>query len=262
MIYVLSKLFWIVAQPINLIVILVLLWPVLNVLGYRRAGPAFLKAALAILVSITMLPIGQMLLIPLEDRFPRAEKLPDKLAGIIVLGGSIEAELSEQRGFSVFGNALERLTETVALARRYPQARIIFTGGSAALTGSKPKEAEYARQFFVGQGLSKERVIYEDRSRNTWENVENSKALINPRPSERWVLITSAFHMPRSVGIFRKLGWNVIPDPVDYRTGGVIDVSDFRLILRIQELDLALKEWIGLMAYSALGRTSSLFPGP
>lgn len=262
MTYILSKLLWTIVQPLNLIVILVLLWPVLTRLGYRRAGVRVLQTALGILVTVTVLPVGQMLLIPLEDRFPRPDPFPDQVAGIIVLGGAIDSDISDARGFPVFARPGQRMDEALALAQRYPQAKILFTGGSGDIVGPKIREAIYARRFLEERGIPAERVLIEDASRNTWENAANSFALVQPNPAENWLLVTSAYHMPRSVGIFRRVGWRVVPDAVDYRTQGALSIRGFELITRLNELDVALKEWIGLIAYSALGRTDSLFPGP
>jgi uncharacterized SAM-binding protein YcdF (DUF218 family) len=260
--YILSKALWTIVQPLNLIVLLVLLWPVLRRLGYRRAGTRALRAALLLLVTLTLLPVGQMLLIPLENRFARPDPFPDQVAGIIVLGGAVDSDISEARGIVTLTSNGARLTEALALARKYPQAKILFAGGSGDIVGPKIREAAYARRFLEEQGLAPERLIVEEDSRNTWENAANSLALVQPKAEENWLLVTSAYHMPRSVGIFRRVGWHVIPDPVDYRTRGVLDIRGFELIFRMQELNVALKEWIGLVAYSLLDRTDSLFPGP
>jgi len=262
MTYILSKLFWAIAQPLNFIVLLVLAWPVLTRLGYRRIGERVLQAALGLLVTVTILPVGQMLLIPLEDRFPRPDPFPAEVTGIIVLGGAVDADVSEARGVFTPTQNFARMTEALRLARIYPQAKILFTGGSGDIIGPKRPEADYARKFFVEQGVPEERLIFEEESRNTYENAANSIALVKPEPGQSWLLVTSAYHMPRSVGIFRRVGWPVIPDPVDYRTQGALSIRGFALLARLTELDVSLREWVGLVAYSALGRTSSLFPGP
>jgi uncharacterized SAM-binding protein YcdF (DUF218 family) len=261
-IYILSKLFWAIAQPVNFIVLLVLAWAALTRLGYRRAGLRVLQTALGLLVTVTVLPVGQMLLIPLENRFTRPDPFPDAVAGIIVLGGAIDSDISAARGFPVFDRGGQRMDEALALARRYPNAKILFTGGSSDIVGPKIREAVYAGRFLANHGIPAGRLLVEDASRNTWENAENSFKLVKPKPEENWLLVTSAFHMPRAMGIFRRLGWRVIPDPVDYRTEGRLDIRGFTLIHRLSELDVALKEWIGLVAYSVLGRTDSLFPAP
>jgi uncharacterized SAM-binding protein YcdF (DUF218 family) len=104
----------------------------------------------------------------------------------------------------------------------------------------------------------------ERRSRNTQENAEFSKALAAPKSGERWLLVTSAYHMPRSVGVFRKAGFAVEPYPVDWRVGGPADRWRFRTfaIDGLANLDAGTREWMGLVAYRISGKTSEFFPGP
>jgi len=114
-------------------------------------------------------------------------------------------------------------------------------------------------------GMDTGRVIFERESRNTFENVADSKALVHPAPGETWILVTSAFHMPRSVGLFRAQGWPVIPDPVDYKTGtGQYEAGGFSIDLtgHLDLLSQAIKEWIGLLANRIMGHSETFFPGP
>jgi uncharacterized SAM-binding protein YcdF (DUF218 family) len=132
------------------------------------------------------------------------------------------------------------------------------------LFGEGATEAESVRQFFVDMGLPPERVLLEDRSRNTDENALFSRDLIKPKPGERWLLVTSAYHMPRSIGIFRRAGFAVEPYPVDWRTRGTADWTRAfdRMSEGLRRTDLATREWVGLLAYWATGRSAELFPGP
>ncbi len=151
------------------------------------------------------------------------------------------------------------------LARRYPNARILYSGGNPNLVAdAAAKEADYALTVFETLGISRDRVILERASRNTAENAEFAKAMILPKPGERWLLITSAFHMPRSIGIFRKAGFPVEAFPVDWRMGGPSDLTKFAIsaLEGLGRIDTAIREWIGLTAYWATGRTSEFFPGP
>jgi uncharacterized SAM-binding protein YcdF (DUF218 family) len=160
--------------------------------------------------------------------------------------------------------AAGRLVEAAALAHRYPNARVIFSGGSANLISADAREADYAAAMFESLGVSRERLAMERRSRNTQENAEFARAMISPGPGERWLLITSAFHMPRSVGVFRKAGFPIEPFPVDWRIGGRSDLFNFSVsaLEGLGRIDTAIREWIGLTAYWATGKTSELFPGP
>ncbi|HEX3983078.1 MAG TPA: YdcF family protein, partial [Acidisoma sp.] len=189
--------------------------------------------------------------------------LPPSVTGIIVLGGAVETELSAARGLPSLNAAAERMTSFVTLARHYPQARLAFTGGNGNLIHTEMMEADVARELFDDLGLADRHVIYESRSRTTYENVEDLKALAKPQSGEIWLLITSAWHMPRSVGIFRRAGWPVVPYPVGYKTApGALMAFRGTFPERLELADLAVHEWIGLTAYWLMGRTSALFPAP
>lgn len=262
MTFVLSKIVWFLVQPLNLIVLLILAGPLFNALRWRRLGALAWQTGLALLVTATVLPVGQMLLIPIENRFAPLTALPERVDGIVVLGGAASPDLTEARGSVALLSGAERLTEAVRLANHYPEARVVFSGGSSDVVGPGRPEADTARRFFAEQGLAAERVIFETGSRNTWENALNTLERVRPAPGERWLLVTSAFHMPRSVGIFRRVGWEVVPYPVDFRTEGQLSVRGFDFLDRMDELDLAIKEWVGLIAYYAMDRTTGLLPGP
>jgi uncharacterized SAM-binding protein YcdF (DUF218 family) len=156
------------------------------------------------------------------------------------------------------------MTAAVELARRYPQARLIYSGGSGNLIDPGMMEATVARRLFTDLGVSPERIEVEDRSRNTAENAEFTKQIAQPKPGDRWLLVTSAAHMPRSVGIFRRVGFPVEPYPVGWRTSG--QASDYFLSTKMAEglsrTDTAAREWVGLLIYWLTDRTSELFPGP
>ena len=165
----------------------------------------------------------------------------------------------------MFTRAADRVIEAAALARRYPKARIIYSGGSANLIAADAREADYAAAIFERLGIAKERLIMERRSRNTQENAEFSKALAAPKSGERWLLVTSAFHMPRSVGMFRKAGFAVEPYPVDWRTGGSRRSAGIFAVLRSTGWSgpkSPCANGSGLVAYWVAGKTSEFFPGP
>ncbi len=175
--------------------------------------------ALGLLVC-GMSPLGVWLARPLEGRFPLPAADMAAPTGIIVLGGSMDQLTTAARGQPTIGAAPGRMTEAVALAGRFPEARLVFTGGSAAVLDAEGDEAAAARAVFLQLGIPPERITLERESRNTYENAVLTKAIVQPKPGERWLLVTSAWHMPRSVGIFRQAGWPVIPYPTDYETRG------------------------------------------
>ncbi len=258
-----SKILWAMAAPSNFIGALL----VLSAVGLftRFARQARFTAALAavLYLSFGSLPLGLEMLRPLENRFPRPA-LPDRLDGIVVLGGAMDEVISADRSLAQLAESGTRMTEAALLARRFPEARLVFTGGSGRISEHAETEADAARRFFLDQGLAPERMAFEDRSRNTWENAVMTRDLVQPMAGERWALVTSAFHMPRSVGIFRKVGFDVIPFPADYNTlrARVRLTPSYEAGLGLHLLDRAVREYIGLAAYYLTGKTSELFPAP
>ena len=229
----------------------------------RRAGITCLSVSLGAFAAIAFLPLGSWLLAPIENRFPPPQTMPASVTGIIVLGGAVETAISAAHHMPALNAAAERMTSFVTLARRYPQAKLVFTGGNGELVHADLTEADVARQLFDDLGLADRGVIYEHRSRTTYENVRDMKALLKPQPGETWLLITSAWHMPRAVGLFQHEDWPVIPYPVGYKTGpGLVMAFRGSFPDRLELVDLAAHEWIGLTAYYLLGRTSALFPAP
>ncbi|MDQ6869781.1 MAG: YdcF family protein [Pseudomonadota bacterium] len=255
MFFTASKIFWFVAEPVSLAIIVGVLGILLGFTRFARAGRALMAGAIIALAAGLLTPLGALLLWPLEERFPRppANILPP--AGIIVLGGALDTEKSEARGQVYFSPDGARMTAAVELARRYPSARLVFTGGSEAIS---------AKKLWLSLGVPAERMTFEAKSRNTWENAVFTRDLVKPNPGETWLLVTSAWHMPRSVGIFRRIGFDVIPYPVAYRTFG--DDRDFLLptsvIDKVIMLDYSVREWVGLLAYRLAGKTDALFPAP
>lgn len=200
---------------------------------------------------------------PLEERFSVPTELPENLTGIIVLAGPEKPLVTWARGQPSLGEGAERLTSFVALARRYPKARLIYAGGAGSLLYQNYKSNETARLLFSQLGLNLDRVQFDTEARNTVENAVNSFKLIGQKAEGDWILITSAYHMPRSVGIFRKIGWDVIPYPVDYQTSGKWKYDwKFATLYNFLEFSTGLHEWLGLIAYWVTGKTSALFPKP
>jgi uncharacterized SAM-binding protein YcdF (DUF218 family) len=231
---------------------------------FARAGRAVAFASLIVLAILGLSPVGNALMIPLEDRFPRWDATRGPPDGIIVLGGAISPDVSAARDEVALNEAAERLTAAVELARRYPAARIVFSGGSGALIYDEAAEAPFALRLLEELGVPRARILLEDRSRNTVENAIFSKALIQPKAGERWLLVTSAHHVPRAIGVFRKMGFPVEPYPVDWRTRGAADaLRPFATVGDgLRRSDTAVREWVGLAVYWLTGRSSALFPRP
>ncbi len=260
--FVLSKLLWLALRP-GTFALLIALLGLAAVWRGRRWGRWPILAGLGLYLALLLLPLHIWVQMPLEDRFPRPADAPPRVDGIVVLGGAVEQELTEARGIPALNGAAERMTEPVALMRRYPEARLVFTGGQGTLLHGDLTEADVARQLWTDMGVPPERMLFEGASRNTHENAVLTRALAAPRPGETWLLVTSASHMPRSVGVFRRAGWDVVPWPVNYRTGhGFNAWYNAPLPARRGEFEWGTREWIGLVAYWLMGRTDAVFPAP
>jgi uncharacterized SAM-binding protein YcdF (DUF218 family) len=208
-------------------------------------------------------PTGNLLTHALESRFPSWDASRGSPDGIIILGGGIRARLSRDHGGPVLGANGDRIVAMAKLARAYPGARIVYTGGDPSLFGNQTPETAFVYQLLDSLGVERSRVLLEARSRNTAENSVFTKELVKPRPGERWLLVTSAQHMPRAVGCFRKVGFPVEAYPVGWRTDRNADLgtpSTFGEALA--RVDSAAHEWIGLVLYWATGKTSEFFPSP
>lgn len=264
MFFSLSKILGFFATPSNAVAVLCALGALLLVSRFRKAGLRVLMSGVLLLLAFGYSPLGNLLLLPLSERFPAwsaGGRPPD---GIIVLGGSIDPERSQARGSLEMDASAERIVTMLQLARRFPAARIVFSGGSANLIEAPVPEAPIAGDLLEDFGTARARIVLESESRTTAENAAFTRAMVSPKPGERWLLVTSAFHMPRSIGAFRKVGFDVEAYPVDWRTRGWSDglMAFTTLSAGLARVDVAVHEWIGLVAYRATGRSSELFPGP
>jgi len=262
MFFVLSKIVWFFGSPVNLVVLMAALAALLAFSRFARAARWLGLAAMLALGLLAFSPLPRAVIRPLEDRFPQQDAAKGPVTGIVVLGGAI----GFARGDVVLNGSAARMTKAVELARLHPQAKVVFTGGAANLVSKATfTEADGARRLFEGLGLDPARLVMEDQSRNTWENAVFTRRLVAPKPGERWLLVTSAWHMPRSMGVFRKAGFAVEAFPVDYWSSG--RTGDFvrpysRAPRGLEIADNGFKEWVGLLAYRLAGYSDELFPGP
>jgi uncharacterized SAM-binding protein YcdF (DUF218 family) len=261
-----SKLLFLFVQPSNFLALLVACgWLLRRRWPDRRAGRNVMLAGVAGLALCGLTPAGIALLLPLEERFggqvPAAPK--GDIAGILILGGFEDGWVSGGRGGLAVNEAGERLVEGVRLARALPAAKVVFTGGDGNFVWSQTA-AIPVRRYLLDVGIAEARVVIEDKSRTTWENAAYLREMLDPKPGQRWLLVTSAFHMPRSVGTFRQAGFDVVPYPVDFRTRDRGDLTRFFTGIGgcLERVDFAVKEYIGLAAYRLSGRSNALFPAP
>ncbi|MDZ7704349.1 MAG: YdcF family protein [Trueperaceae bacterium] len=256
-----QKIAWWFLRPSNLLFLLLLVGVLLLWFGARRNGRALLTLVLVVALVPVFVPVKTWLRAPLENHFPVPSPLPDTVDGIIVLGGAVVVQVTASRGQVALGESAERMTASLALARQYPEATLLFSGGSGELVGRELSEADVAAMFYEEVGLEPTRLLLEQRSRDTYENALYSYELADPQPGQTWLLVTSAMHMPRAVGVFQALGWPVLPYPVDFRS--VANPSfepSLNVLDNITEIDGIAREWVGLVAFRLLGRTDALFP--
>jgi uncharacterized SAM-binding protein YcdF (DUF218 family) len=183
---------------------------------------------------------------------------------VIVLGGTFDTEVTNERGQMALNETGERIVALGDLARRYPQARVIYAGGGSEFTPDTTPEATLVENTAQSVGVAPSRIEYDRASLNTYQNAVYAKKIAQPKDGERWLVVTSAFHMPRTMGVFRKAGFAVTPYPVDYRTAGSVSLlRPFGFVGEgLRRTDIAAKEWIGLLSYYLSGRTDAVFPAP
>lgn len=259
--FLFSKIIDLVLSPSALFFAALGLGFVLVLTPLTRLGKWLLALAVLGYFTTAVLPGGYLLVNLLEERFPQPQ-LSRSIDGIIVLGGSFDTQVSAKRPQVALNQGAERLTEFVKLARVHPNAKLAFSGGIGLLSGRGMTEATLAKQFFAEMGLNVERIMFEDRSRNTSENAQLSYSLLQPQ-GQRWVLVTSASHMPRAMGLFRKAGWNIQAYPVDFLTRPSVS-GDFEIIWpgNLDYIEVAVHEWGGLFVSWLRGSIDEPFPGP
>ena len=262
MTFILGKLVWAVAQPGNLLLLCLVAGVFLLLRGRRRGESLVVLSAIGFLL-LAVAPIGPALMLVLEQRFPRPPKLPERIDGILVLGGAVDPRISLSYGETVFNSSIARVLAGVALARHHPEAKLALVGGEGEFFPVGFAEVRATSGFMLEEGIPATRIILEDRSRSTHENAVFAKELIRPGSGQNWVLVTSAFHMPRAVAAFRAVGWPVIPYPVDFKVDPRTGLrANFNLLDGLSTTTIAGKEWAGLVGYRLLGWTGELFPAP
>lgn len=260
-----AKIVWFLVQPSSLVVIILLLGVALLWTRFAAWGRRLTLTGALLLLVMGLSPLGNILIIPLEERFARPALAEiGTPTGLIVLGGAQDTLVAGARGVLAINEAGERMLEAVVLARAFPKAKLVFTGGSGRLFYKSETEAAGAAALFRAVGIDEARLLLEDQARDTYENARYTRDLVKPKQGELWLLVTSAAHMPRAVGSFRKAGFKIVPWPVDYRTRGPIDNARFfdKPSEGLRRMDAALREWVGLAVYFFTGRSDALFPGP
>ena len=261
--FILSKLFWTFLSPSSCLTLLLVTGAFLGAShqeARRAVGRKICFIVALLFFFIGVLPVGAWSLVPLENRFP--PQTPQHVDGIILLGGDEKPHSDTIPGRPVFLDSARRYIAFASMARQYPHAKLVFSGGSPKLQPNElMKDVYVAKQALSGLGVPVDKMIVDDLSRNTHENAVFSYNLVHPDPKETWLLVTSAFHMPRAMASFRKAGWNVVPATTGYLTDGTFPTHlQFELGEHLTELSWAWHEYYGLLAYWLMGYTDTLWP--
>ncbi len=255
----LSDTLWALLQPSTVILLLLALSLLIGLLRRRGASRLLLGTALLLMVLPAVLPLRALLAQPLENHVPMA-LLPGRVDGIIVLGGAVEWRVSRARGQLAVNEAAERLMAAAALAQRYPQATLVFTGLFAETAPQEFKPQVISQSFFTGPAFANRRIVYLGAARSTYEDALLSRQALSPQAGQTWLLVTSAMHMPRAIGTFHTLGWRVLPYPVDYRANELELAPTLNIIGELAAFDQVVREWGAIFIYQLLGRTQTLLP--
>ncbi len=260
---VLTRAFWLVAQPMSLVAICLLLGFILSFRQKRFWSRSFLLLGGLLLFLVGFTTFGYLLIAPLEARFVRPAE-PVHIDGIVVLGGGMDGEVDDARQGWELNQSGDRIVETVRLALAHPEAKVLVAAGPAVFPVVQEPEAYAARRMLLAFGIPADRIVLDDKSRNTEENAQFAKGLAGAAPGQNWLLVTSAYHMPRAVGLFRKAGFAVIPWPADYLSSGVegVRIKPDQPAENIMVATTALREWTGLIGYKLVGKIDDVFPGP
>jgi uncharacterized SAM-binding protein YcdF (DUF218 family) len=254
--FFISKIVALFSQPLHWVVAMLVL-ALIKAAEAPKTARLFTNGALVLLLAIGWVSIPDLFIRPMEQRY--AEMSPDAdlqgFDGIVVLGGAMQAGyIAMDHNQPLLTDAAGRMTAAVAIAQKYPSMPIVFTGGEGDFFGTGPSEAQRASHFFTTMHLTGSRIVLEDQSRNTYENAVFTAQLAGINKHNRWLLVTSAWHMPRAMATFEKAGWNVTAYPVDFRTGNNTPLTRYSLVMGADHWQLVLRETIGLAAYRLLGR--------
>ena len=261
MFFYLSKIFWAVASPLNFIWILCLFSLIYALIKRQKINKASLIAIYSFLI-LGFFPVGPNIIVLLERQYERPAVMPDKADGIIVLGGGFNAERGHITGMMTANSGINRAIDFVDLAMKYPKAKLVYSGGSGTIFHQDKGETAIAEKFLKLTAIDKGRVIYEHKSRNSFENVKNSKKLVKPSRDEQWIVVTSMFHMPRVMGVFKAQEWDVLPYP-----SSPLTVGEYRILphgLEVEHnfmlLTKGVKELIGGVIYYFSGKSAFILP--
>ncbi len=256
-----SDLTWLLLQPSNLIIMLILFSLLCLIFGGLKLGRSALALAVFFILVPSLLPVEDLLAGPLENRLHAPNPLPNQVEGIIVLGGAVDWGVSQGRQQLNVNEGAERMMAGAALAKRYPNAKLVFTGLFREIIPNEFTALPNDASFFFGPEYSNRQITYLGGARSTYEEALLALQSVKPQAGERWILVTSAYHMPRAYLTFQAQGWTVIPYPVDYRHTAKLAIQPtLKIVGRLSDIDDYAREWGALIMYNRLGRTEKLLP--
>ena len=261
MFFTFSKIFWLLAAPLNALLLITAFGLILRFWKRKLANRILIITAWTFVI-LGGLPVGYNLMVFLERQYDVPAEMPKKVDGIIVLGGAFNSYLSEKTGKVAVNSNISRMTTFIELSRQYSNAKKVFSGGSGNILRPDRVESDDAKDFLSDMGFISDDFIYEPLSKNTYENAAFSKELLKPKEGETWIVITSAFHIPRTVAVFNQLEWDIIPYPTGVKTTGQYKLFDptINVVGNYFMLTKALKEMIGVGVYYLTGKSSLFFP--
>ena len=260
--FFLSKTLWFFFNPINILLFLLLIGIIFHFFDKKKLYKIINIITLILFILIVILPTGKYLLWKLESSYSMPKTLPPDIDGILILGGGVNEILTYQHQQMSLNENVERLTESIDLMRRFPNAKIVFSGGIATLSKPKLTGIDVAKMFYTRMGVDINRIIFEDKSRNTYENFVFSKKFIDNKNNEKWLLVTSAFHMKRAMNVAEKLGLNFISYPVDFSLSKDFNFKYWyyaNYSANINYFYFATHEYIGLIAYYLTGKSNKIY---
>ena len=262
MFFYLSKIFWIFFNPINILVILLIIGIFFQLINKKIYKKIYL-INLILFILIVFLPTGTYMLWKLESKYPKPKIMNNKIDGILILGAGIDEFKTYQHQQVILNDRIERITESAKLIKKFPNAKIIFSGGNGTFSKPKIEASELAKNFYKQMGVKTDKIIFENKSRNTYENLVFSKSFINNTKEEKWLLVTSAYHMKRAISVAKKLNLDFIPYPVDFMLNKNFNwkfwYHKIYFLNNMKDFQLASHEYIGLFAYYLTKKSNIMY---
>lgn len=256
-----SDLIWLILAPSNIFFIFLVLVAISLLLKWHKFAQQLLLFTIILASLPAILPITDYLYQNLENRLKAPLVMPNNVDGILVLGGALDWQTSESRQQLNTNKHAERLIAAASLAKKYPNAKLVFTGIYKENIANDFNTVANDKSLFAGDEYANREIIYLGNSRSTYEDILEAIKTQQPKQGQRWILVTSAAHMARAYLTAKNQGWTLTPYPVDYQSPKELKSKpSLNIIKRLSGLDEVFREWGALIVYKKLGRTSQLFP--